>query len=273
MLAVSAGYVEHVVLLVGLGVCTGLLSGLLGIGGGVIIVPALFAVFSSMGLPQQSLMHYAVGTSLGVMVISASSAVSFHFKHMKPNWFLVAMLCPVVCIGVVLGASLAHSLPTHWLQRLFALLLIIVAYKLFRDKKNVEQGNTVSHLSFKAAGPLGTFVGFCSVYWGLVVVSLRCLFYCINAAYRHAIMTSLLMSVTAAVTGVIVYMIIGHLHAEFRSQVYWQCVCNGALLVAIGATGTWFAKDHGLLSNPIAEKIFACLLLLTCLHMVYSSFH
>lgn len=274
MLVVSASYSIHLLLLVGLGVITGLLSGLLGIGGGVVIVPALLIIFHSMGLDPSRLMQYAVGTSLGVMVVNATSAASFHLKHEKLSGSLLIKLLPCVCLGVIGGTLLAHFLTTAWLKRIFAILLLFISYKMIAGKKNIAEQANCDRLSLGHSTILGSFVGFCSGLLGIGggVITVPFLLHR-QFAYRPAVIISLLMSLTGAATGVLLYMILGLHHGAstptpkgFIGDVY----LSGALLVAIGAVpGTYLAsKIMPYCSVTWLKRVFAILLLLTAAHLL-----
>lgn len=272
MLVVSIAFLSHVALLIVLGVFTGLLSGLLGIGGGVVVVPALLVIFHLMGLDPSRLMHYAVGTSLGVMVINSLSATGFHIKHEKPNLSLLKKIIPCVVIGVIGGTLLAHFLSTAWLKRLFAILLLFISYKMISGKRN-EQGDVQENdLPFSNAGILGSIVGFCSGLLGIGggVITVPFLLHK-KFAYRHTIVISLLMSLTGAITGVLMYMLIGlHHHAATPKGFVGDVYLLGALMVAIGAIpGTYVASRIMPYCSVVwLKRVFAILLLLTAVHLL-----
>ena len=154
----------HLLSLIGLGLITGILSGMLGIGGGIVIVPSLLMIFHAMGLDPSRLMQFAIGTSLGVMVINATSATTFHIIKERPNFKLLIKILPFVCLGVLGGTILAHFLSTTWLKRIFAILLLFISYKLISGKKYQEEGLACNDLAITSSSPLGIFVGFCSAY-------------------------------------------------------------------------------------------------------------
>jgi len=111
------------ILLILLGLAAGTLSGMLGIGGGIIIVPALHQLFK---VP----MNQAVGTSLLIIIPTAITGSITHY--MKGN--LDVGLALLVMVGAVaggyLGARLASVMPELWLRRAFALLLLYVAFNM-----------------------------------------------------------------------------------------------------------------------------------------------
>jgi len=107
-----------------IGLLAGFLSGLLGIGGGIILIPALILLLK---LPQ----HTAQGTALFVIVLtSLSGSIGYYFAgNLDINASL--WLASGAMIGMLFGALIAHSLPSLILRRLFGLIMILVALKMF----------------------------------------------------------------------------------------------------------------------------------------------
>lgn len=113
--------------LLGIGVAAGILSGLFGIGGGIVIVPALI-YFAKFG-PQQ-----AVGTSLGALMLPAGAALGAYTYYRNGQLDVKASLLVAagMLVAVPLGARVAQSLEPVMLKRAFAVLLVVVAYRMFR---------------------------------------------------------------------------------------------------------------------------------------------
>jgi|SRR5690606_31471447 len=115
------------VLLVLLGLISGTLSGTLGIGGGIVIVPALNQIFK---VP----MNVAVGTSLLIIIPAALSGSITHYTKGNLQIDLALLVMVGAAAGSFLGARLASTLPELWLKRAFALLLLYVAFNMFFDR-------------------------------------------------------------------------------------------------------------------------------------------
>ncbi|MEW7983034.1 MAG: sulfite exporter TauE/SafE family protein [Candidatus Sedimenticola endophacoides] len=123
-----------------LGALAGLLAGLLGVGGGLVIVPALIWVFHGHGFDGQVLVHLAVGTSLATIVVTSISSVRAHHRHGAVHWPLVWALTPGIVVGAWLGAVLADWLPSLTLQRVFACLAILVGLQMVLSVKAEAHG-------------------------------------------------------------------------------------------------------------------------------------
>ena len=102
-----------------LGVFAGLVGGLLGLGGGILIVPALLFLFMWQGLPADILMHLAVATSLFTIVFTSVSSSYTHHKHQAVLWPKMFLLTPGIILGAVTGAIIADHLSSDILRRVF----------------------------------------------------------------------------------------------------------------------------------------------------------
>jgi len=117
-------------LLILVGIAAGLASGLLGIGGGVVIVPSLVLLFSVFG--QKT----AQGTSLAVMIPMAFVGTLRYIQNpnVSLNWYAVALLAIGAIAGSLFGSWLVTRLPASFLRKAFGVLLVIIAFKMFFSK-------------------------------------------------------------------------------------------------------------------------------------------
>ena len=93
------------IIYLGVGIVAGILAGLLGVGGGLVIVPALVIAFSLQGMPESVLMHVSVGTSLATIVFTSIASIRAHHKRGAVRWPLFFQLTP----GIVVGARGEHD--------------------------------------------------------------------------------------------------------------------------------------------------------------------
>jgi len=115
---------ETILLLLSIGLASGMLSGLVGVGGGIIIVPAL--VFF-LGFSQQA----AQGTSLGLLLLPVGIlAVSNYYERCYIDWKVIAIMCTTFIIGGWFGSKLALTIPERTIRKLFALLLFYTAFRM-----------------------------------------------------------------------------------------------------------------------------------------------
>ena len=117
----------NIVIYVLLGLVAGIISGLIGIGGGIIIIPALIYLF---GLTQ----HQAQGTTLALLVPPIGILAAWtYYKHGYVNLTIAAFVCLGFFIGGFFGAKLATGLPTEILRKVFGVALLLIAlYMIFK---------------------------------------------------------------------------------------------------------------------------------------------
>jgi hypothetical protein len=116
---------QIVLILVTIGLCAGILSGLIGVGGGIIVVPALVYF---LGFSQ----HEAQGTSLGLLLLPVGIlAVMNYYNQGYIDMKVVAIMCVSFVIGGWLGSKLSLTLPEEQVKKVFGVILIYTAFKMF----------------------------------------------------------------------------------------------------------------------------------------------
>src|SRR5210317_429521 len=105
----GCGVLELLLIYVVTGALSGTMAGLLGVGGGIIIVPALVFALTLQGVASGVTMHLAVGTSLAVIVFTALSSVRAHHRRGAVMWPVVARITPGIMVGALLGAAIADA--------------------------------------------------------------------------------------------------------------------------------------------------------------------
>jgi len=146
------------------GSVSGFLAGLLGIGGGMILVPFMILVFNHLGFKQELIVHMAIATGMATILFTTSSAIWAHHKHSSIDWKLVAALSPGMIIGGLLGGSkLFEALKTSWLSLFFAVFIVYSSIQMFLNKKpkpGRDLPGPIGLFSFGAfAGALASLVG------------------------------------------------------------------------------------------------------------------
>ena len=120
-----------------LGAFAGTIAGLLGVGGGLIIVPVLVFVFTRQHVDPAVIVHLAVGTSLATIVFTSISSVRAHHQRGAVHWDVFWKLAPGIVLGALLGSLIAEWMPAHVLRRFFAIFEWLVAAQMlfgFRPK-------------------------------------------------------------------------------------------------------------------------------------------
>ena len=127
-----------------IGALAGFAAGLFGVGGGTIIVPLLFIVFTQMGYSPDTIMHLALGTSLATIIVTSISSLMAHNKKGSVMWPVFKNLAPGLAIGCFLGAGIAGQISGLYLQLIVGVFLLWVAYKMFMGGKKKLASNTAN---------------------------------------------------------------------------------------------------------------------------------
>lgn len=142
------------------GALAGLLGGLLGVGGGLIVVPVLVFVFQAQHFPATVLTQMAVATSLATIIFTSISAIRAHHERGAVRWELVRRLAPGIVLGCLVGAEIAHLLDGRVLQLIigsFALLVGLQMLTGWQPGRRKEEEAAPS--GEKLPGPAGLAVG------------------------------------------------------------------------------------------------------------------
>lgn len=229
---------EWIILLI-LGAFVGLLAGLFGIGGGLVLVPALSILLPVLALAsEQNALASAIAIALSTIVITGLSAAITQIKQHKVDWFYVKRLAPSLAIGSVGGALLTSSLPTSLLGLAFGLFEILIAAYMFygRPPQQAKPQPSVVHSHF-----FGTFSGALSALLGIGGGTLNTPWMVWHSLpLATAIATSSLLGVIIATAGTLT-----HLNSEL---IQWPVV------VALVSTSLITAPLGALLVHKLPTK-------------------
>jgi len=131
-------YLSLAIALLGTGVIAGLLAGLLGVGGGIVIVPVLYHVFTLLGIDETLKMHIAVGTSLATIVPTSIASSIAHYKKGNIDKNLVSQLIPGVLVGVIVGTYSSGLISSGALTIIFAVIALMVSGNMILGSKSFQ---------------------------------------------------------------------------------------------------------------------------------------
>ncbi len=126
---------EVLALYVAVGAVAGVLAGLLGIGGGLVIVPMLVFCMELQQLPQELIMHLALGTSMASIMFTSVSSFMAHHRRGAVDWSVVRRVVAGILVGTYLGSCVAARLSTGALKIFFVIFLYYVCYQMLSGKK------------------------------------------------------------------------------------------------------------------------------------------
>jgi uncharacterized membrane protein YfcA len=154
-----------IALLLGIGAFAGVIAGLLGVGGGIILVPAYFYAFSHLGYSGPQLMQVCLATSLATIIVTSARSVLAHNKKGAVDWDVLRGWWPFIATGAVGGMLVASSLRSVQLQIIFGVLALIAGLYMAFGKAEWRLGQAMPK-GPKRMG-IGGAVGFFSVLMGI----------------------------------------------------------------------------------------------------------
>lgn len=128
-------FLEQYALFCLIGVVVGVLSGLLGIGGGIVLVPMLHAILMAKGFSGDMAFHVALATSMACIVFTSLSSIRAHHKNLNIVWPYVWAMVPMAFLGSLLATLVAIHLDVFYLTLFFATFILFAAIQLLLDRK------------------------------------------------------------------------------------------------------------------------------------------
>lgn len=147
------------------GIVAGLISGLLGVGGGIILVPAFYYVFTVMGYAPDQLMQICVATSTGTIIVTSLRSVTAHHQRGAVSIDLIRQWGPFIAVGSVLGVFAAASMRSHELQLVFGVIGVMLGLYMLLGKKSWRISETLPARGLSAI--YGSLIGFFSALMGI----------------------------------------------------------------------------------------------------------
>jgi len=196
----------------------GFMAGLLGVGGGIIIVPALYYAFTVLDFELVTRMHLAVGTSLAIIIPTSIISTKTHMEYDAVDFKMVKSFGLFILIGVVLGTFLAVNLKTPALVLFFSIFAFMVGlFFIFLREKLVENPKTISDIVKNISGIV---IGFISIPLGigggsLMVPFMRTFGYDIRKSIGTAAAVGFLIAISGTITMIIGGKIINNINTPF----------------------------------------------------------
>ena len=253
-----------------LGLCTGFLAGLLGIGGGMIMVPFLTYLLGARGVSPDLAVKMAIATSMATIIFTSVSSVRAHHKKKAVRWDLVKGLAPGIVIGSLIGSLgiFAFAKGTY-LALFFALFVGFSATQMFLDKKPAPSRQVPGFQGLLGAGGLiGLLSGLVGAGGGFISVPFMA--WC-NVAIHNAVATSAALGFPIALANVIGYVLGGQSVADLPagSLGYVWLPALGVIATCSVLTAPLGAKAAHNLPVKKLKRVFASLLFALAAYMFW----
>lgn len=254
------------------GAVAGFFAGLLGVGGGVIVVPVLGLLFASLGFPAGEVLHLALGTSLATILFTSLSSLRAHHARGAVLWPAMRGLTPGVLGGTLGGALLAARISSRALAIFFVGFMLFVAVQMLANLRPPPSRRLPGRLGLAAVGMvIGTLSSLVAIGGGALTVPF--LIWC-NVRPHTAIGTSAAVGLPIAVGGTLGYVWNGWGQAGLPpgSLGFIYLPALGCLLATSVLCAPLGARLAHQLPVHILKRIFAGLLVLLAGKMLWSLF-
>lgn len=262
------------------GTVAGLLAGLFGIGGGMIIVPALIYIFKAQGIPVDALTHVGIGTSLSTIIVTSISSLRAHNSKGAVNWSVWKRMAPGLIIGSLMGAGVASFIQGDSLQSIIGVGAFLVGLKmLFMKNKSLEENDLSKLPSPIGQTGLGGFIGVVSAIFGIGggTLTVPILSHC-GLKFQQAVGTSAACGLPIAASGAIGFLVFG----QFLSPSVKETLPSGVYgfvhvyaFVCVSFASFFTARIGAKLAHKLPaatlKKTFAVLLLVVGVKLVLNS--
>ncbi|GAA3896862.1 sulfite exporter TauE/SafE family protein [Halomonas cibimaris] len=253
-----------------LGATAGTLAGLFGVGGGIIIVPALVFAFGLQGVAPEVVVHLAVGTSLATIVVTGASSAYGHWQRGSIRLPWLKALLPGLVAGAVLGVFVADGLSATLLGTLFGVFVVLVAVKMLLGLAPKPGAQPPGRA---AMGVAGVVIGGISALFGIGggTLSVPWLSRC-GAGMTQAVGTSAACGLPIALTGALTFIVVGWgnpvLPAAATGFVMWPAFL-GVVLASVPFARVGVRLAH-VLPGHILRYAFAVLLIVVGVRFIMS---
>ena len=253
------------------GLAGGILAGMLGVGGGIIIVPVLEFALQFAGVPDGQRMHVAIATSLATIVPTSISSTRAHQARGAIDWPLARSWALAVVAGATLGSLLAARASPYWLTAIFGVVALAVGAKMFLPLDDWRLASVVPQ--GVAGSVIGSLLGGLSAVMGIGggTLAVPTLTLCGKSIHR-AVATSAFFGLLISVPGTIIYML-ARPPAALPALTIGYVSLFGLLLIAPGSwlTAPWGARLAHALSKRQLARVFGAFLLVVAARMLYRS--
>jgi len=256
-----------------LGAFAGVFAGMLGIGGGLVLVPALALMFAAQAqFPAGEILHLALGTSMASIIFTAIASIRTHHRHGAIRWDLVKAITPGILLGTGLGTLVAANVPTRPLAVFFTFFVCLVAVQMALNLKPKSTRELPGPVGVAGVGlGIGVLSSLVAIGGGSLTVPF--LTWC-NVRIQQAIGTSAAVGLPIAIGGTLGYVFNGWgkagLPAGSLGYVYLPALA--ILVAATMVTAPFGARLAHRLPVATLKRIFAGLLILLAAKMLWNLF-
>lgn len=269
----TALLVQMLAVLIGVGALTGVLAGLLGVGGGFILVPTFFHVLQRLGYESPQLMQICLATSLATIIVTSVISVLNHHRRSAVDWRILRLWAPGIALGAVLGVLVASGLRSSTLQAIFGVIGIGIGLYLGFGRAHWRLGEVMPGGLRRLL--LSPCIGFLSVLMGIGGASFGVPLMTLYGVPMHrAVATTAGFGLCVAVPSVAAFLML-EIPPEHRPPLTFGAVNLVLFLVIVpmtrATTPLGVRLAHAMNPRPL-KRVFAVFLVVLALNMLRKAF-
>ncbi len=258
--------------LLALGGAVGFAAGMLGIGGGMLLVPFMTMLFTAKHFPQEQIVHMAIATSLATIMFTSISSVRAHHARRAVLWRVVELLAPGILLGSWVGPWIGAQLNSSTLALAFAVFVAFSGTQMLLDKKPAAARELPPALGmFAAGGVIGVLAGLVGAGGGFVSVPFMT--WC-NVKIHNAVATSAALGFPIALAGTLSNIYFGMQVPDLPASSLGFIYLPALLVISLVSVSTAPLGARTAHSLPVKtlKKVFALLLYSLASYMLYKAF-
>ena len=256
------------------GLLSGFLAGLLGVGGGIIIVPIVYFVLLNLSYSLEVVMHVAIASSLGIICFTSISSIRSHLILGNTNIKIVKKWAPGIVSGSIIGSLLASNISGEILVIIFISLAFVISINMGLQQKpfllaeDLPKSKVVNFTISSLIGFLSVLIGIGGGSFSVPTLSM------FSKKIHEAVGTSAVFGFFIAFPGVIIFMITGNFNEKVPDYSIGYVNILIVALVSITSifTANFGAKIASKINKTTLRRIFAIFLLFTCVSLIIEHF-
>lgn len=255
-----------------LGAAVGFAAGLLGIGGGMLLVPFITLLLSTHGFPKELIVHVAIATSLATIMFTSISSLRAHHKHGAVLWNIVGLLAPGILIGSWVGPWIGKQMNSSVLAIVFGGFVTLSATQMLLDRKPAASRNLPNRPGmFGAGGIIGLLSGLVGAGGGFISVPFMA--WC-NVKIHNAVATSAALGFPIALAGTLSNIYYGMNTPGLPPGSLGFIYLPALLIISLGSvvSAPFGARTAHSLPVKSLKKMFALMLYALAAYMIYKAF-
>lgn len=253
------------------GIFAGIIAGLLGVGGGIVIVPVLEFALGVYGVDASIRMQIAVATSLACIILISISSAKAHHEKGGLNFRVIRFWSPFILAGALLGATFASSVDSFWLRIIFAVVALFVSARMFFNVRDKIHYNDIPRTKSSTVIPfsIGFFSSALGIGGGTFTVPILTM---MNQAMHKTLGNASFFGFVISVPATIGFIFMGY---DIQNLPYASLGYVNLIGFALISPFSVMAAPIGVklahaLSDKSLSKFFACFLFIVAIRMIYA---